>query len=101
MHAHSVSASHVEKTLSEIASSMSSQLLRVNSSDPMYSLMRIWLLTAELHLRVGNLDGAELCVNEARFESSNVYVSNSLLRRRDLVVRAVVFEARRPGFDSW
>ena len=69
LHAHSVSASHVEKTLSEIASSMSSQLLRVNNADPMYSLMRIWLLTAELHLRVGNLEGAELCANEARLNT--------------------------------
>ena len=42
----------------------------------MYSLMRIWLLTAELHLRVGNLDGAELCVNEARLESLEKTLDN-------------------------
>ena len=92
LHAHSVSASHVDKTLSEIASSMSSQMLRVNTTDPMYSLMRIWLLTAEIHLRVGNLDGAEQCANEARSWSPICYHLT--------YVRGLIFEARGQFEDA-
>ena len=34
--------------------------------DPSYTQMRIWLLTAEIHLRQGNVPEAELCAGEAR-----------------------------------
>ena len=34
--------------------------------DPAYTQMRIWLLTAEIHLRQGNVPEAELCAGEAR-----------------------------------
>lgn len=68
LHAHSMSASHVERTLSEVASSLSSQFPPRSGGpmDPTYSLMRIWLLCAELHLRQNNLEQAELCALEAR-----------------------------------
>lgn len=68
LHAHSMTASHIERTLSEVASSLSSQFPPKNgvSLDPTYSLMRIWLLCSELHLRQDNVVEAELCVNEAK-----------------------------------
>ena len=66
LHAHSITASHVEKTLSEVASSLSSPFPRPGPQDPTYTQMRIWLLTAELHLRQGNIQDAEICVTEAR-----------------------------------
>lgn len=66
LHAHSITASHVEKTLSEVASSLSSPFPRPSPQDPSYTQMRIWLLTAELHLRQRRLLDAEACVNEAR-----------------------------------
>ena len=67
LHAHSVTASHVEKTLSEVASSFSFQMpQKPNPNDPTYSLMRIWLLIAELHLGQDNIAGAEMCTTEAR-----------------------------------
>jgi tetratricopeptide (TPR) repeat protein len=66
LHAHSVTASHVEKTLSEVASSLSAPFPRPGPHDPAYTQMRIWLMTAELHLRQGNVSDAELCAGEAR-----------------------------------
>ena len=68
LHAHSMTASHIERTYSEVASSLSSQFppRHSGSVDPSYSLMRIWLLCGELHLRQENVIEAELCVNEAR-----------------------------------
>ena len=68
LHAHSMTASHIERTLSEVASSLSSHFPPKpgGSMDPSYSLMRIWLLCAELHLRMGNIVEAELCACEAK-----------------------------------
>jgi tetratricopeptide (TPR) repeat protein len=66
LHAHSVTASHVEKTLSEVASSLSSPFPRPGVQDPAYTQMRIWLLSAELHLNENNLFEAEQCLAEAR-----------------------------------
>ena len=67
LHAHSVTASHVEKTLSEVASSLSAPFPRpTGPQDPSYTQMRIWLLAAELHLRQGSVPDAELCAGEAR-----------------------------------
>lgn len=67
LHAHSVTASHVEKTLSEVASSFSAPFPRPGPQDPAYTQMRIWLLSAELHLNNGNIFEAEQCVTEARY----------------------------------
>ena len=68
LHAHSMTASHIERTLSEVASSLSSQFPPKpgGGMDPTYSLMRIWLLCSELHLRQQNLVEAELCMHEAK-----------------------------------
>ena len=66
LHTHSITASHVEKTLSEVASSVSSPFPRPGPQDPAYTQMRIWLLSADLHLTQGNLQEAEMCVSEAR-----------------------------------
>jgi len=68
LHAHSMTASHIERTLSEVASSLSSHFPPKpgGSMDPTYSLMRIWLLCSELHLRMDNIVEAELCVQEAK-----------------------------------
>ena len=69
LHAHSMTASHIERTYSEVASSLSSQFppRHGGSVDPSYSLMRIWLLCSELHLRQENLPEAESCMKEARY----------------------------------
>jgi tetratricopeptide (TPR) repeat protein len=69
LHAHSMTASHIERTMSEVASSLSSQFppRPGGSLDPTYSLMRIWLLCAELHLRQDNIVDAELCTQEAKY----------------------------------
>ncbi len=67
LHAHSMTASHIERTLSEVASSLSSHFPpKSGSMDPMYSLMRIWLICAELHLRNDNILEADICTQEAR-----------------------------------
>ena len=70
LHAHSMTASHIERTLSEVASSLSSQFPPKpgGGMDPTYSLMRIWLLCGELHLRQENIVEAEFCVQEAKYE---------------------------------
>ena len=87
LHAHSVTASHVEKTLSEVASSFSFQMpQKPNPNDPSYSLMRIWLLIAELHLGQDNIVAAELCATEAR--------SLSPLSYHLTHVRGLIFEAK-------
>merc|ERR1711976_363294 len=67
LHAHSMTASNIERTLSEVAASLSSHCPPKpgGSMDPTYSLMRIWLLCSELHLRMDNIVEAELCVQEA------------------------------------
>ena len=69
LHAHSMTASHIERTYSEVASSLSSQFppRHGGSVDPSYSLMRIWLLCSELHLRQENMPEAESCIKEARY----------------------------------
>ena len=87
LHAHSVTASHVEKTLSEVASSFSFQMpQKPNPNDPSYSLMRIWLLIAELHLGQENIVAAEMCSTEAR--------SLSPLSYHLTHVRGLIFEAK-------
>ncbi|XP_040570041.1 tetratricopeptide repeat protein 7B [Lepeophtheirus salmonis] len=69
LHAQSITASHIERTLSEVASSLSSShqfISKENYSSSSYAQMRIWLLAAELHLHQGNVEAADLCVNEAK-----------------------------------
>ena len=88
LHAHSVTASHVEKTLSEVASSLSAPFPRPGPQDPAYTLMRIWLLTAELHLRQGRVTPeAEMCVAEARQLSPMSY--------HLMFVRGLIFEEKQ------
>ena len=66
LQAHSVAASQVEKTLSEVASSLSAGLPKHNIQDAAQAQIRTWLLTGELYLRLGQLEAAELCATEAR-----------------------------------
>jgi len=66
LQAHSVAASQVERTLSEVASSLSAGPPRSGPHDAAYTQIRTWLLTGELYLRLGQLEAAELCANEAR-----------------------------------
>ncbi len=66
LHAHSMTASHVEKNLSEVASSLSAPFPRPGPYDPAYTQMRIWLLSSELHLRQRSPLEAEQCLAEAR-----------------------------------
>ena len=93
LHAHSVTASHVEKTLSEVASSFSFQMpQKPNPNDPSYSLMRIWLLIAELHIGQDNIVGAQSCADEAR--------SLSPLSYHLTHVRGLIFEAKGEYEDA-
>merc|ERR1719431_2474034 len=66
LQAHSVAASQVERTLSEVASSLSTGLPKHGPHDSAYAQIRTWLLTGELYLRLGQVEAAELCANEAR-----------------------------------
>ena len=66
LQAHSVAASQVERTLSEVASSLSAGLPKHNPHDAAQAQIRTWLLTGELYLRLGQLEAAELCASEAR-----------------------------------
>lgn len=98
LHAHSITASHVEKTLSEVASSLSSPFPRPGPQDPTYTLMRIWLLTAELHLRQGNIQEAETCVSEARLLSP---LSYHLMFLRGMIHESKgEYELARHWFDN-
>ena len=99
LHAHSVTASHVEKTLSEVASSLSAPFPRPGPQDPAYTLMRIWLLTAELYLRQGRaVPDAEMCVAEARQLSP---LSYHLMFVRGLILEhKLEFECARQCFEN-
>jgi len=66
LQAHSMAASQVERTLSEVASSLSAGIPKYNPHDAAYAQIRTWLMTGELYLRLGQVDAAELCANEAR-----------------------------------
>jgi len=66
LQAQSVAASQVERTLSEVASSLSTGVPRCSPHDAAYAQIRTWLLTGELYLRLGQVEFAELCCNEAR-----------------------------------
>ncbi len=52
---------------------LSSPRLFPGPHDPLYTQMRIWLLTAELHLNENNVWEAEQCVGEARMISPLSY----------------------------
>ena len=98
LHAHSITASHVEKTLSEVASSLSSPFPRPGPNDPSYTQMRIWLLTAELQLRLGNLAEAEHCVMEAKNLSPLNY---HLMHMRGMIhEHKEEFEVARQWFEN-
>ena len=56
----------VERTLSEVASSLSASVTKYNPHDAAYAQIRTWLLTGELYLRLGQVDAAEMCCTEAR-----------------------------------
>jgi len=66
LQAHSVAASQVEKTLSEVASSLSVGIPKHGPQDSAYAQIRTWMLTGELYLRLDQIEAAELCANEAR-----------------------------------
>merc|ERR1719510_152010 len=100
LHAHSMTASHIERTYSEVASSLSSHFPPRHGGplDPSYSLMRIWLLCAELHLRQENIAEAELCVNEAR---TLMPMSYNLLYVKGLIYEfKCEFEEARQCFEN-
>ena len=56
----------VERTLSEVASSLSASVTKYNPHDAAYAQIRTWLLTGELYLRLGQVEAAEMCCTEAR-----------------------------------
>merc|ERR1719154_74577 len=66
LQAHSMAASQVERTLSEVASSLSAGIPKYSPHDAAYAQIRTWLLTGELYLRLGQVEAAELCADEAR-----------------------------------
>jgi len=66
LQAQSVSASQVEKTLSEVASSLSTGVHKYNNTETSYNQIRTWLLTAELYLKLDQIEFAQKCCNEAR-----------------------------------
>jgi len=66
LQAQSVAASQVERTLSEVASSLSASVTKYNPHDAAYAQIRTWLLTGELYLRLGQVEAAEMCCTEAR-----------------------------------
>lgn len=77
IHANSVTASQLEKTLSEVAASSTVVAhfpQKPNPNDPFHSLMRIWLVAAELYLGCGDVGSAESCVNEAKGLSTLSYL---------------------------
>ncbi|XP_023330111.1 tetratricopeptide repeat protein 7B [Eurytemora carolleeae] len=66
LQAQSVAASQVEKTLSEVASSLSAGVTKNSTHETAYNQIRTWLLTAELYLRQDQVEAAQQCCNEAR-----------------------------------
>ena len=66
LQANSVAASQVEKTLSEVASSLSTGLPKYNNNETSYNQIRTWMLTAELYLKLDQLEAAEQCCTEAK-----------------------------------
>jgi len=65
LQAQSVAASQVEKTLSEVASSLSTNWAKNHSQETSYNLIRTWVLTAELYLKLDQVEAAQSCCNEA------------------------------------
>ena len=65
LQAQSVAASQVEKTLSEVASSLSANWNKNHSQEASYNIIRTWVLTAELYLKLDQVESAQSCCNEA------------------------------------
>ena len=63
--------------------------------DPAYTQMRIWLLTAEIHLRQGNVPEAELCAGEARMLAP---LSYHLMHLRQVFHFDVPFQSAIPSY---
>jgi len=66
LQAQSVAASQVEKALSEVASSLSTGVPKYNNQEAACNQIRTWLLTAELYLKLGQIEAAQKCCTEAR-----------------------------------
>ena len=99
-HAQSVAASQVERTFSDVGSSLSTGQLnyKMNARDPTYCLMRIWLLIAEIHLGQGDLESAEFCASEAKQLAPHSY---HVTQTRGLIEEAKGnYEDARQLFDD-
>jgi len=66
LQAQSVAASQVEKTLSEVASSLSANWAKNHNQETQYNLIRTWVLAAELYLKLDMVEAAQNCCTEAR-----------------------------------
>lgn len=65
IYAQSVAAARAEQALSDVTSSMSSNLPRPGPYRAWHIQLKIWLLTGELYVRLGKCDEALACAHEA------------------------------------
>jgi hypothetical protein len=65
IYAQSVAAARAEQALSDVTSSLSSNIPRPGPQRAWHVQLRIWLLTGELYVRLGKGDEAMACVQEA------------------------------------
>jgi len=65
IYAQSVAAARAEQALSDVTSSMSSNLPRPGPSRAWHVQLKIWLLTGELYVRLGKCEEALACAQEA------------------------------------
>lgn len=65
IYAQSVAAARAEQALSDVTSSMSSNLPRPGPNRAWHVQLKIWLLTGELYVRLGKCEEALACAQEA------------------------------------
>ncbi|XP_063224947.1 tetratricopeptide repeat protein 7B [Bacillus rossius redtenbacheri] len=85
LHAHSLAASRVEQTLSEVASSLNSFTPRPGPQKAWLLQLQIWLLLAEIYLSLDQLSAASSSIQEA---SAIFPLSHSIMHTRGLVHEA-------------
>nr|CAD7406233.1 unnamed protein product [Timema cristinae] len=82
LHAHSLAASRVEHTMSEVASSMSSFTPRPGPQRAWLLQLQIWLLLAEIYLSLEQLSAATACLQE----STSIFpMSHNIMFMRGLI----------------
>lgn len=65
IYAQSVAAARAEQALSDVTSSLCSNLPRPGPQRAWHVQLKIWLLTGELYVRLGKCDEAFACAQEA------------------------------------